>query len=450
VPETLAQEVLANGLRVVVLPRSELPLVAINLWYHVGSKNEAPGRTGFAHLFEHMLFQGSAHVGTNEHFHYVQQAGGVANGSTWYDRTNYYETLPSSHLELGLWLESDRMGFLLPAMTGDKLENQRSVVLNERRQRIDNQPYGRASERVHELLYPPTHPYHWPVIGYQSDIAAASLDDVASFFETYYRPNNAVLTLVGDCAPRRVFDQVQRYFGDLPAGSPQPAVIAPALEVASRHERIEDPLARLPRAYIAFAVPRYGEEAWYAASLLALILTGGKSTRLYRELVYREEIAQSVSAYVYPTELCATFLVAATGRPGVDPGQLVEAILGHLELLAAEGPREDEVQRARDSVLTDFHSQLQSYETLADAISAGATLFDRPDFPFEEPLSYQRIAAARIQAVAREALCRDRATIVEVVPAADRVAAETTGGEAPAAAPATLLATDTWRAPEGS
>jgi zinc protease len=157
---------LANGLRVVVQPDDSLPLVAINLWYHVGSKDERPGRTGFAHLFEHMLFQGSAHVGTNDHFRYIQQAGGVANGSTWYDRTNYYETLPSRFLELGLWLESDRMGFLLPAMTAEKLETQREVVLNERRQRVDNQPYGRAMERLHEILYPADHPYHWPVIGY--------------------------------------------------------------------------------------------------------------------------------------------------------------------------------------------------------------------------------------------------------------------------------------------
>jgi len=189
---------LDNGLRVILHRDTRLPLVAINLWYHVGSRNERPGKTGFAHLFEHMLFQGSAHVGTNDHFRWIQQVGGVANGSTWYDRTNYYETLPSHALDLGLWLESDRMGFLLDALTPEKLETQRSVVMNERRQRVDNQPYGRALERLHELLYAPDHPYSWPVIGYLDDIARATLDDVAAFFSAWYAPGNAVLTLAGD------------------------------------------------------------------------------------------------------------------------------------------------------------------------------------------------------------------------------------------------------------
>ncbi|HJX30025.1 MAG TPA: pitrilysin family protein, partial [Thermoanaerobaculia bacterium] len=175
---------LDNGLRVILHRDARLPLVTVNLWYHVGSKNERPGLTGFAHLFEHMLFQGSQNVGTNDHFRYIQQVGGVANGSTWYDRTNYYETLPAHQLELGLWLESDRMGFLLPAITQENLDNQRDVVMNERRQRVENQPYGRAGERLHELLYPAHHPYHWPVIGYMEDIAAATLEDVQRFFRT--------------------------------------------------------------------------------------------------------------------------------------------------------------------------------------------------------------------------------------------------------------------------
>jgi zinc protease len=186
---------LSNGLRVVLHPDRSLPLVAVNLWYHVGSKNERPGRTGFAHLFEHMLFQGSQNVATNDHFRHLQQVGGVANGSTWFDRTNYYETLPGHHLDLGLWLESDRMGFLLPALTQETLDTQREVVMNERRQRVDNQPYGRASERLHELLYPADHPYHWPVIGYMEDIAAATLEEVRQFFRTYYTPNNAATSI---------------------------------------------------------------------------------------------------------------------------------------------------------------------------------------------------------------------------------------------------------------
>ena len=246
---------LSNGLRVVLHRDPALPLVAINLWYHVGSKDERPGRTGFAHLFEHMLFQGSEHVGPNEHFHYVQQAGGVANGSTWYDRTNYYETLPAHYLDRGLWLESDRMGFLLPALTEQQLATQREVVMNERRQRVDNQPYGRAFERLHELLYPPDHPYHWPVIGTLEDIAAARLDEVAAFFKTFYAPNNAVLTLAGDFSPGRALESVERYFGPIPRGpevSP-PAVALPRLD-GERRAVVEDDV-RLPRVYLGYRVP---------------------------------------------------------------------------------------------------------------------------------------------------------------------------------------------------
>ena len=213
---------LANGLRVVLQPDDTLPLVAVNLWYHVGSKNERPACTGLAHLFEHMLFQGSANVGVNDHFRLVQQAGGTANGSTWFDRTNYYETLPASHLDLALWLESDRMGFLLPALDQEKLENQRQVVMNERRERIDNQPYGRAFERLNELLYPANHPYHWPVIGYMDDIEGATLDGVAEFFETYYAPNNAVLTLAGDFQPHQAIERIDHFFGSIPTGKPMP------------------------------------------------------------------------------------------------------------------------------------------------------------------------------------------------------------------------------------
>ncbi|HBL28979.1 MAG TPA: peptidase M16, partial [Acidobacteria bacterium] len=215
---------LDNGLRVVLHRDPRLPLVTVNVWYHVGSKNEQPGRTGFAHLFEHMLFQGSEHVGTNDHFRLVQQVGGVANGSTWYDRTNYYETLPSHHLELGLWLEADRMGYLLPALTQQNLDTQRDVVMNERRQRIENMPYGMAGERLHELLYPPGHPYRWPVIGYMDDIAAATLEEVRTFFRTYYTPNNAVLSVVGDIDPDDAIVQVERWFGEIPAGPPKPPV----------------------------------------------------------------------------------------------------------------------------------------------------------------------------------------------------------------------------------
>jgi len=208
---------LDNGLRVVLHEDRAAPIVAVHLMYHVGSKDERAGRKGFAHLFEHLLFQGSQHVAESEHFKYIQNAGGTLNGSTWFDRTNYYETLPANCLELGLWLESDRLGYLLPAMTQDKLDNQRDVVMNERRQRVDNQPYGRAFERLQEMTYAEPHPYHWPILGYMEDIAAATLEDVARFFASYYVPNNAVLSLAGDFDVDHAFAEVDRYFGPIGA-----------------------------------------------------------------------------------------------------------------------------------------------------------------------------------------------------------------------------------------
>jgi zinc protease len=213
---------LDNGLTVVLAPDSEVPVVAVNLWYGVGSRNERAGRTGFAHLFEHMMFQGSLHVPRNVHFEQVERAGGSLNATTWFDRTNYFETLPSHQLELALWLESDRMGFFLEALTPETLENQQGVVLNERKERYENQPYGDWDERMLRLLWPPEHPYHHTVIGEAVDIAAATVEDVADFFRTYYVPNNAVLTLAGDFDPPQALAAVDRWFGPIPAGAPIP------------------------------------------------------------------------------------------------------------------------------------------------------------------------------------------------------------------------------------
>ncbi|MGH9362327.1 MAG: M16 family metallopeptidase, partial [Thermoanaerobaculia bacterium] len=350
---------LDNGLRVVLHREPSLPLVAVNLWYHVGSKNERPGRTGFAHLFEHMLFQGSEHLPIHEHFRQVQKIGGVLNGSTWYDRTNYYQTLPAHHLELGLWLESDRMGFLLPAITEQALETQRDVVMNERRQRVENQPYGRATERLHELLYPADHPYHWPVIGYLDDIAAATLEEVRVFFRTYYTPNNAVLTLAGDIEPAATLALVERWFGDVPRGPEPPAVEADLPPLAGeRREELPDDV-RLARVYFGFRAPRYGDPRWYAGDLLAGVLAAGKSSVLYRDLVYERQLAQEVGVHLDPTELAGTFYVVATARPGVEPETLIEAVSQHLDRAAAAPPEPADFERARNKALADIWGVLQ-------------------------------------------------------------------------------------------
>jgi predicted Zn-dependent peptidase len=411
------QHALANGLRVILHRDARLPLVAINLWYHVGSKDELPGKTGFAHLFEHMLFQGSANVGTNDHFRLLQQVGGVANGSTWYDRTNYYETVPVHALDLGLWLESDRMGYLLDALTPEKLENQRSVVMNERRQRVDNQPYGRALERLHQLLFPAPHPYGWPVIGYMEDIAAATLDDVAEFFRAHYAPANAVITLAGDIEPADALDRVNRWFGDLPSG-PAPArrrlppAAAAQLQIETQTDRIE-----LPRLYLGFRSPAYGERAWYAGALLAESLAGGKASPWYQDLVYRRQLAQDVGVYTYPTELEATYLVVATCKPGIAVEVLESALLEHLAAASAAGPTPVEIDRARARLLTSTFEELETLDRKADTLSQFATLFGDPGRLPAEVETFLSLDSSELRDFAARYLAPDSRTQITVVPA---------------------------------
>lgn len=407
---------LPNGLRIVLHPDSSRPLVSVNLWYHVGSKNESPGRTGFAHLFEHVCFQGSAHVGTNDHFRYVQQVGGVANGSTWFDRTNYYDTLPAHHLDLGLWLESDRMGFLLPAVTQENLDNQRSVVMNERRQRVDNQPYGRAGETIHELLFADGHPYRWPVIGYMEDLEAAALEDVHRFFKTFYTPNNAVLTLAGDFDPDDALRRIEGWFGDIPSGPPVPPVAAPLHPLGGERRRVIEDEVRLPRVYLAFRGPAYGQRGWYAGDLLAATLAGGKSSVLYRDLVYERQIAQDVSAYINPFEEVGTFLVVATARPGVDVQTLERSLLEHLAQAALSPPPPDQIERARNRILTQYFSDLQKLDTRADLLSQFTTYFDDPGGLAREAEIYRELGGQELSDFAARWLRESERAVVTFVP----------------------------------
>ena len=412
----IERHTLANGLQVVLQPDTSLPLVAINLWYHVGSKNEVPGKTGLAHLFEHMLFQGSQHVGKNDHFRLVQQVGGVANGSTWFDRTNYYETLPAHCLSLGLWLESDRMGFFLPALDSEKLENQREVVMNERRQRVDNQPYGQAFERLNETLFPASHPYHWPVIGYMDDIAAAEQEDVEAFFRTFYTPDNAVLTLAGHFDPDEALRLVETYFGPIPRGLARPEVDA-ALpdEMLGKVVTLDDDI-QLPRVYTAFRLPSFGEPEWYSADLLSAALTGGKTSPLYRQLVYERQIAQDVSAFVLPTELAASFVVVATGRPDTDLAELEEIVQGAIETVASGKLRSADLARARNKLVTSFSDQLQALDDRADLLSLFTTYFDEPQRITSEIERYLGQSAEDLASVARDRLTPEKAVTIRVIP----------------------------------
>ncbi len=408
---------LDNGLRVILQPDPRLPLVATSLWYHVGSKNERPGRTGFAHLFEHMLFQGSQHVGTNDHFQYIQQAGGSANGSTWFDRTNYHQSMPAHQLDIALWLESDRMGYLLPAMTQEKLDTQRSVVINERRQRIDNRPYGRCFERIHERLYPGDHPYHSPVIGYIPDLEAAALEDVSDFFRTFYAPNNAVLTLCGEFEPAAALEAVERYFGELPPAAaparPCPGQL-PALEV--HREDLEDDV-EVPRVYITFRGAPYGERSWYAAELLTTALAAGKASPLYRDLVHERELAQHASAYVLPFELSGTTIVYATARPGVSADELEAALLEHVERAMAEPPAPEHLERARNRVLTDWFRSVEPIEQRAEILSELATYFGDPERIRRETDVYLDLQPEELSAYAAEFWRPDQRFTLRCIPA---------------------------------
>jgi predicted Zn-dependent peptidase len=414
---------LDNGLEVLLHVDRRLPLVAIDLWYHVGSRDERPGRTGLAHLFEHMLFQGSAHVGVNDHFRLVQQVGGVANGSTWYDRTNYYETLPAHALELGLWLESDRMGFLLEALTDEKLETQRSVVRNERRQRVDNAPYGRAPEALFARLYPGAHPYGWPVIGTDADIQAATRADVEGFFRTHYRPGNAVLALVGDFDPTHALALVERAFGTLPGG---PAPTRPSLPArdgggadaghGSSEPSILADRVGLERVYLGYEVPSILDRDWNRLAVFTEALAGGKSSPLQQRLVFDLELAQDVSAYLYPTELAATWLLVATARPGVS-GERLEAELIERLAIAGGGDLEDgDTDRARRRLLAGALADFETVDRKAEQMCQGATYFGDPRRALLDMATVAEIGTEEATRCAARWLAPERRVSVRVVP----------------------------------
>jgi zinc protease len=407
---------LPNGLRVVLNEDHSAPLVAINLWYHVGSKNEPLGRTGFAHLFEHMLFSGSTHVGNNEHFRYVQSVGGVLNGTTFFDRTNYFETLPSNYLALGLWLESDRMGFFLPALTQEKLDIQREVVKEERRQRYDNVPYGTAFERLLHLAYDPDYSYHWPTIGSMEDLGAASLDDVRDFFNTWYRPDNATLTLVGDFQTFEAKELVAQYFGDIAAGGSFPPFTLERKPLGGeRRETFASPV-QLPRIYRLYHLPKMGSAEWIHGDLLSTVLAGDKASRLDKTLVFDKQIATDVAAYVLPTEATGMLMLQATAKAGVDIADVEQTIDDEIARIASGGITADELTRAVNRAEIEFAHQLENYDTRADLIGMMSTYFGDPSRVGKWLEPYRSATADDLAAVARKYLVAENRVTSIFVP----------------------------------
>jgi zinc protease len=410
---------LANGLGVTLSEDHSAPIVAVNLWYHVGSANERIGRTGFAHLFEHMLFQGSEHVGANEHFELIQRAGGTLNGSTWLDRTNYFETVPSNQLAIALWLEADRMGALLPAMTQQKLDTQRDVVKNERRWSVDNQPYGTWWERLPALAFPQAHPFHHSLIGSMDDLSAASLDDVAEFFRTFYTPDNAVLTIAGDIEPGETRALVERFFGPIPIGRRKPRL--PSMDVPDRfggwrREVVADDVM-LPRLFLAFRSPRFGTDAYYAASICGAVLGMRRGSRLHRTLVREQEVAAEASAFTYDLSKGSDLLIVdVTARPGVTAERLEAAVAREVDGVRTAGVTPSEVERAIALIETDFTSAMQSASARADRISQFATYFDNPELVNEQVQRHRAVTADEVSEFARGRLGEDNRLSLVYVP----------------------------------
>ena len=409
------RETLDNGLDVIVHEDHRCPIVAVNLWYHVGSRNESPGRTGLAHLFEHLMFEGSLHHDRN-YFTPLQQAGAAVNGSTSCDRTNYWEVVPANVLDLALWLESDRMGYLLPALTAEKFDNQRDVVLNERRQQYENRPYGLALMALMSALFPPAHPYHWTTIGEVADLRAATLEDARAFFRTWYHPDNASLTVAGDVETGAALASARRHFEEIPAGSsgspragrrrggvsPPDAPETPDAPAGERRLLLEDRV-ELPRLYLAWRTPALFDDGDAGMDLLAHVLAGGKTSRLYRALVHDRRIATDVSAAQGSRELSGWFCITATAAPGRGLDELDEVIGGELDALAGAGPGEEELERALAQVEAQFVYGLQTvggFHGRSDQLNAYNVFAGDPGFLDRDLARYRGAGPTHVQELA--------------------------------------------------
>src|SRR6187549_1638352 len=407
---------LANGLDVIVHEDRHVPIVAVNVWYHVGSKNERPGRTGFAHLFEHLMFEGSQHYNAG-YFPPLQQAGALLNGSTNPDRTNYWEVVPTSAIDRALWMESDRMGYLLPALTRERFETQRNVVLNERRQSYENRPYGMALMAILSELFPPAHPYHWMTIGSVDDLRTMQFEDVQAFFRAYYHPSNASLVLAGDIDAVQGFEMAERYFGDLPPGVRPPRVAASAELMCEKRLLLEDRV-ELPRIYLAWHSPAMFADGDADLDLLGELLANGKTSRLYRRLVYEERIAVDVSAHQSSREIGSFFLVAATAAPGRTLSDVLAVLDVEIQRLAADGPSAGEMERVMAQAEAQFIYRLQTvggFGGKSDQLNAYNVLCGDPDYFARDLERYQAATAESIRAAAMY-LREDRRVALSIVP----------------------------------
>jgi zinc protease len=412
-----SKHTLDNGLDVLLHEDHSCPLVAVNLWYHVGSKNEQPGHTGFAHLFEHLMFEGSQHYDRG-YFHPLQAAGASLNGSTTADRTNYWEVLPAGALELALWMESDRMGYLLPALREAKFSTQRDVVLNERRQTYENRPYGLAPIAMLAALFPRDHPYHWATIGESADLNRARLDDVQAFFRRYYHPANASLAIAGDIDSGAALALVRAYFGEIEPG-PRVDAIRAAAELERDVRLVLEDRVELPRLQVAWLTPALFSALDAELDLAADLLANGRTSRLYRRLVFEERIATDVAAAQNSREIAGFLQMTATAGPGHTLGQLERVILDEIERLGANGPREDEVERERVQTEAQFMFRLQTlggFGGKSDQLNAYNVFVGDPGFLERDLARYQTATPAAIALAVNTYLCSASRVTLSIVP----------------------------------
>ena len=417
---------LPNGLTVILHEDHSVPLVSVNVWYHVGSANEKPGRTGFAHLFEHLMFEGSGHVKEGLFDTLLEASGGSNNASTYNDKTNYFIDVPSNALDLALYLESDRMGYLLDIVSEQLVNGQRDVVKNERRQSYENEPYGMAEVRIPELMYPKNHPYHWPVIGYMEDLTAASADDVREFFRKYYAPQNASLVIAGDITSADARKKVEYWFGDVkPGKSADPIEVPPLALPGVVKETLTDDV-QLPRLSLVWPTPALYAPGDAELDVVAGVLTGGKNSRLYKRLVYELQVAQSVIAYQSSAMLGSQFRIDITARPSKEPpAQVLEKLKGlvdeELAKLRAAAPADREVQRVLNQTESSFYARMErvgSFGGKADQLNGYLVQAGNPDW-FNEDLSrYLALQANDIRAAVSRWLVPDKRIELSVVPKA--------------------------------
>ena len=410
---------LANGLNVILHRDASVPIVTVNVWYHVGSANERPGRTGFAHLFEHLMFEGSKNVKEGEFDRLLESSGGNNNGSTTNDRTNYVIDVPSNALELALYLESDRMGYLLDAMSPERVDGQRDVVKNERRQSYENRPYGMASLELDKMLWPANHPYSWPTIGHMEDLTAASHDDVVQFFKTYYAPNNASLVVAGDIDLDRAKALVEKWFAEIPKGAEVVPVAPPAARLTSVTRQTMTDRVRLTRLHLAWLTPRLFAPGDASLDVLSSVLASGKNSRLYKRLVYDTQMAQDVSAYQASGALGSSFQIVATARPGRTAAEMLKAIDEEIERLKRELPDAREVQRALNQTEASFYRRMErvgGFYGKADQLNSYFASGGGPDFFAEDLARYTTLTPSDIQAAAFEWLPADRRVELVVEP----------------------------------